>query len=154
MVERVRKSRSLFPINSNVILLLDDEFDLVTSLKQLLERKGFHVFGFTDALLALEHFQINHDKYGLVISDLRMPGMNGYEFIKKVKEIKSEVKVIFLTAFEIDDIEFRRVLPSVKIDEYVQKPCSAKSLIAAIVRHMDIGIEAKRDFSNADLKLD
>ena len=83
MVERVRKSRSLFPINSNVILLLDDEFDLVTSLKQLLERKGFHVFGFTDALLALEHFQINHDKYGLVISDLRMPGMNGYEFIKK-----------------------------------------------------------------------
>ena len=59
-----------------------------------------------------------------------------------------------MTAFEIDDIEFRRVLPSVKIDEYVQKPCSAKSLIAAIVRHMDIGIEAKRDFSNADLKLD
>jgi len=42
-----------------------------------------NVFGFTDAQLALEHFQINHDKYGLVISDLRMPGMNGYEFIKK-----------------------------------------------------------------------
>jgi response regulator RpfG family c-di-GMP phosphodiesterase len=138
--------------DANAILLLDDEFDLVASFKQLIEKKGFHVFGFTEALLALEHFQINRDKYALVLSDLRMPGMNGYEFIKKIKEIKPEVKVFFITAFEIEDIEFRRVLPSVKIDEFIQKPCLAKNLIAAIVKHMDIGIEPKRD-SN-DFKLD
>jgi DNA-binding response OmpR family regulator len=47
-----------------------------------LQKQGFEVFGFTDPLLALEHFQINSRKYGLVISDLRMPGMNGYEFLK------------------------------------------------------------------------
>jgi two-component SAPR family response regulator len=43
-----------------------------------------------------------------------MPGMNGYDFIKKVKEIKPQVKVFFITAFSINDVEFRRILPSVK----------------------------------------
>src|SRR6266568_2193503 len=82
--------------------------------------------------------QVNHDKYGLVLSDLRMPGMNGYEFIKKVKEIKPEVKVFFMTAFEIDDIEFRRVLPSVKIDEFIQKPISLERLITLVRNHTTI----------------
>ena len=69
------------------ILLVDDEFDITTVLRQGLEKQGFRVFGFTDPLLALEHFQINSDQYGLVISDLRMPAMNGYEFIKNIKKI-------------------------------------------------------------------
>jgi len=65
-----------------MILLLDDEIDLVAPFKLLLEKQGFSVLGFTEPLLALEHFQINRDKYRLVISDLRMPGMNGFEFIR------------------------------------------------------------------------
>jgi response regulator RpfG family c-di-GMP phosphodiesterase len=62
-----------------------------------------------------------------VISDLRMPVMNGYEFIKKIKELKPQVKVFFMTAFEIDDIEIRRVLSYIKIDEFIKKPVSANS---------------------------
>ena len=58
----------------------------------------------------------------MVISDLRMLGMNGFEFIKKIREIKPEVKIFFMTAFEINDVEFRRVLPSTRIDEFIQKP--------------------------------
>ena len=50
---------------------------------------------------------INSEQYGLVISDLRMLVMNGYQFIKKIKDIKPQVKVVFISAFEIDDIEFR-----------------------------------------------
>ena len=75
-------------ITTNWILIVDDEFDVISIFKQALKKKGFHVFGFTDPLLALEHFQINVKRYGLVISDLRMLGMNGYEFVKKVNEIK------------------------------------------------------------------
>jgi DNA-binding NtrC family response regulator len=86
------------------ILILDDEFDIVSVLKQGIDKQGFRVFGFTDPYLALEHFQINSELYGLVITDLRMPGMNGYEFIKKVKEIKPQVKVFFMTAFSINDV--------------------------------------------------
>ena len=128
--------------NSITILLLDDEFDITTVLKQGLEKHGFQVFGFTDPLLALEHFQINSKRYGLVISDLRMPGMNGYEFVKKVKEIKPEVKVFLMTAFEINDIEFYRILQSVKIDEFIQKPVSFKDLARMASKHVNIQVNA------------
>jgi YesN/AraC family two-component response regulator len=65
-----------------------------------------------------------------------MPGMNGYEFIKRVKEIKPEVKVFFISAFEINDIEFRRVLPSVRIDEFIEKPISADNFTSLVKRHI------------------
>jgi DNA-binding NtrC family response regulator len=127
---------------ANTILLLDDEFDITTVLKQGLQRRGFEVFGFTDSLLALEHFQINSKRYGLVISDLRMPGMNGYEFVKKVKEIKPEVKVFLMTAFEIDDVELQRHLQSVKIDEFIQKPVSFKDFARMARKQVNIQIKA------------
>jgi DNA-binding response OmpR family regulator len=122
-------------------LLLDDEFDIVNVFKQGLERRGFQVFAFTDPLTALEHFYTNSKKYGLVISDLRMPRMNGYEFIKRVKEIKADVKVFFMTAFEIDDIDFRRILPSVKIDEFIRKPISLEDLSCVLKKYITIEIK-------------
>ena len=71
---------------SDWILIVDDEFDVVTILRQWLEKQGFHVFGFTDPSLALEHFRINSKQYSLVISDLRMPEINGYQLIKRSTE--------------------------------------------------------------------
>jgi CheY-like chemotaxis protein len=127
--------------DANAVLLLDDEFDIITVFKQGLEKQGIHVFAFTDPLLALEHFQINSEQYRLVISDLRMPRMNGYEFIKKVKEMKPQIKVLFMTAFEIDDIEFRRLLPSVKVDGFIQKPISLKDLTSAISKHIKVNVK-------------
>ena len=127
----------------NSILILDDEFDVVSVLKQGIDKRGFRVFAFTDPYLALEHFQINSESYGLVITDLRMPGMDGYEFIKKIKEIKSQVKVFFMTAFSINDIEFERVLPFVKIDEFMEKPVSLKKLVSLINKY--INLEIKND---------
>ena len=126
------------------ILIVDDEFDVVTILRQWLERQGFHVFGFTEPSLGLEHFRINSMEYSLVISDLRMPEINGYEFIKRVKEIKPEVKVFFMTAFEINDIEFRRLLPSVIIDEFIQKPVTMNQLTALVKKHVSTGIKTER----------
>lgn len=123
------------------ILILDDEFDIVNVIKQGIEKRGFRVFAFTDPYLALEHFRINSELYGLVITDLRMPEMNGYEFIKKVKEIKPQVKVFFMTAFSINDIEFRRVLPFVKIDEFIEKPVSLKKLVSLINKYINLEIK-------------
>ena len=48
-----------------------------------------------------------------VISDIRMPGMNGYEFVKEVKKINPKVNVLLMTAFEIEDNEFHNILPSI-----------------------------------------
>ena len=116
---------------------LDEEFDIVALIKQGLKRYGLKVIGFTDPILALELFKINVRDYFLVISDLRMPGMNGFEFIKKIKEIKPEVKIFFMTAFEINDVEFRRVLPSTRIDEFIQKPIILKKLNIIIQKHIN-----------------
>lgn len=125
------------------ILIVDDEPDIVSIFKQALMNKGFHVIGFTDPLLALEHFQINVKQYGLVISDLRMPGMNGYEFVKKVNEAKPEIKIFLMTAFEIKDAEFRRVLPDVKIEDLLQKPISLAHLINTISKHIPPRVEKR-----------
>ena len=66
--------------------------------------KGITVFTFTDPLLALEHFQMNDRTYVLVISDFRMPGLNGMELLKKMKESNKSVRTILMTAFAVDDI--------------------------------------------------
>ena len=120
--------------DANWVLIVDDEIDIVSVFKQGLENEGFRVIGFTDPALALEHFKINSRKYGIVISDCRMPGISGYELIKRVKEIKSEV--FLMTAFEINDAEFRAVLPDVMIDGFIQKPISVKDLVNMITEHI------------------
>src|SRR5215813_9129920 len=109
----------------------------MTVFTQALREQGFLVVGFTEPLLALADFHINSDRYGLVISDLRMPVMNGYQFIKKVKEIKPQVKVFFISAFQMNDIELRRELPFVKVDEFIKKPILLEDFISMISRHIN-----------------
>jgi len=125
------------PQNADTILILDDEFDITSIFTLALEQQGYHVFGFTEPLLALDHFQKNSDRYGLVISDLRMPVMNGYQFVKKVKEIKPQVKVFFISAFEINEIEFRTELPFVKVDEFIKKPILLEDFISTVSKHIN-----------------
>ncbi|HEY7082880.1 MAG TPA: response regulator [Nitrososphaeraceae archaeon] len=120
------------------ILILDDEFDLVTILKQSLERRGIHVFSFTDPFLALEHFKINATNCDLVISDLRMPGMNGFEFLTKVREIRSDIKIFLMTAFEVNDMKSSLAISSLKINEFILKPFSIQNLNTIIDKHVSL----------------
>ena len=72
--------------SSKSILAIDDEYDIVNLIQESLQRHRFKVCTFTKPSAALEHF-ISHSKdYGIVICDIRMPGMNGYEFVKQVKK--------------------------------------------------------------------
>jgi DNA-binding NtrC family response regulator len=87
----------------------------VDSIKIWLERYNFAACGFTDPLQALEFFKHNSGTITLVLSDIRMPQMNGYELVTKIKELQPKVKVILMSAFEINDKEFSRMLPSVEI---------------------------------------
>mgnify|MGYP003296143898 CR=1 FL=1 len=116
----------------NSILVVDDEFDIVTLIRRSLQNHGFNTLGFTDPLIALEQFQNNSKSFAMVISDIRMPSMNGYEFIRKIKAIHPTIKTILISAFEINTNEFSKVMPSVKIDGFISKPISLKELVSIV----------------------
>jgi DNA-binding NtrC family response regulator len=112
------------------VMVLDDDFDLATLVKQILQKDGFNnVFSFTDPLLALEHFRINHKDYSLIISDIRMPIMNGFQFVSEAKKINPKIKILLMTAFEINDKEFAQALPKPKIDGLIRKPATSKQIL-------------------------
>ncbi|HEY7573162.1 MAG TPA: response regulator [Nitrososphaeraceae archaeon] len=110
------------------MLVVDDDYDIASLIKIGLQKIGLSASSFTDPSLALEEFGKKPSDHELVISDVRMPSMNGYEFVKQIKKIKPKVNVILMTAFEIEDREFHRILPSIKIDGFLQKPFSISKL--------------------------
>ncbi|MFL6489154.1 MAG: response regulator [Nitrososphaera sp.] len=112
------------------ILVVDDELDIVLIFKQALSRQGYTVFGFTDPLLALEHFKVNSADYGLVITDVRMPRMSGFELAANIKVIKPDAKVVFMSAFEVRDLEFS--MPGVRINDFLRKPVDVKTLVRRV----------------------
>jgi DNA-binding NtrC family response regulator len=112
----------------DLLLVVDDDYDIAFLIRICIENMGLSVSSFTDPLLALEEFRKKPSDYELVISDIRMPSMNGYEFVKQVKKINPKVNVILMTAFEIEDKEFHSILPLIKIDGFLQKPFSMSKL--------------------------
>lgn len=114
------------------ILLVDDEQDIVNSVRRWLEADGFNVYGFADPVQALEYFQNNSNNVDLVLSDIRMRKMNGFELVKKIKAIKPETKIIFMTALETDHLELSKILPSLKIDGFISKPGRLENLVNII----------------------
>jgi two-component system, OmpR family, response regulator ChvI len=79
------------------ILLVDNEPDNSTIFKIALEDSGFDVDAFNNSTVALSAFKPNY--YDVLIFDIKMPRMNGYELYKKITEMDNKVKVCFLTAY-------------------------------------------------------
>jgi DNA-binding response OmpR family regulator len=112
------------------VLLVDDEPDLNLTLKMTLEENGFKVDSFTDPLSALENFKEEAGMYELLILDMKMPNMNGFELYRQIKKIDDKVKVCFLTAGEMDYEQFRKELfPALDNNCYIQKPIENETLI-------------------------
>jgi DNA-binding response OmpR family regulator len=124
-------------MDRNSILVLDDEYDIVDIIKLALEAEKYSVIGFTEPLMALEHFNINSLSYRLVISDWRMPIMNGFDFAKNIRQIKFDVKVLIMTAFSVEnDSDFTSMFEAQKIDGFIQKPFSIKQLKNTVKNHI------------------
>ncbi|MDW3603863.1 MAG: response regulator [Nitrososphaeraceae archaeon] len=88
-------------MSSKYIAIVDDELDIVDLFKEALEMKGYYVSAFTNPLLALNHILKDPTRYSLIISDFRMPEMNGDELVTKLLE--TNIKVILMSAYH--DIE-------------------------------------------------
>jgi CheY-like chemotaxis protein len=112
------------------ILLVDDDIDITTSLKIGLEDNGFAVDVFNDPLLALSSFKPS--LYDLLLFDVRMPELSGFDLYDKIKKEKNnnqDLKVCYITAFDIKYEELRERFPDLQINCFIKKPIQISDLV-------------------------
>lgn len=119
------------------ILVVDDEPDITSSIKNGLQRKGFEVDTYNDPTDALSNFKPN--TYDLLLIDIRMPKMNGFELYREVKKKSSDVRICFFTAFEVYYDEFRKMFPNLEVKCFIRKPIT----ISDLVTHINTELEKK-----------
>jgi DNA-binding NtrC family response regulator len=118
---------------SKLIAIVDDEDDIVKLFRDAIGKiNGITIFTFTDPVLALEHININKQKYVLVISDLRMPALTGMELIQKIKELNPYVRTILMTAFAAEDDLFQEYTKKELINAFLEKPIRLGDLRAEV----------------------
>ena len=103
------------------ILIVDDDLDISNLYKLSLERDGFVVDAFNDPSLALSDYKVG--TYDLLLIDIRMPQMNGFELYQKPKNMGDKPRVCFITAFEEFNKQFRELFPDLKEEvSFLRKP--------------------------------
>jgi two-component system, OmpR family, response regulator ChvI len=112
------------------VAVVDDEPDITNVLKKGLERHGFAVNTFNDAQAALASYQPMY--YDLMLIDIRMPRINGFNLYRQLKKKDTGVKVCFLTAFQIYYEEFRKMFPTIDVKAFIRKPISIPNLVNQI----------------------
>jgi DNA-binding response OmpR family regulator len=132
--ENINSTNTSFSVlKKKRILLVDDEPDITSSFKIGLEDNGFVVDAFNDAALALSNYKIG--EYDLVLLDVKMPQINGFELYEKIREIDSMVKACFITAHEVYYQSLREIFPDMDIDCYV-KPINIDDLVRHVKAHL------------------
>ena len=107
------------------ILLVDDELENLRSLGEILNRFGYRVIAKPDGKSALDIVREGAE-VDLVITDYRMPGMNGLEFLTTLRQVSPSVPAIMLTAYGAVETYLKSL--SLGVFEYVNKPVKAKEL--------------------------
>ena len=108
---------------AKAIAIIDDEVDLVNLFQEALENKGFKVSTFIDPIQALNTVEKKIQQYGLILSDYRMPKLNGYELCNKLTQINPKLEVILMSAYdslECDTSKFTVVKKPILIAQLLQ----------------------------------
>jgi DNA-binding NtrC family response regulator len=115
-------------LGTKKILIVDDEPDITLTLRKGLELSGYDVHSFNDPLGALSSYK--PDIYDLLVIDIRMPNMTGFELYRKIKELDSKVRVCFITAFETYYEKFEQeFFPLEEIKGFIRKPIQIEDLV-------------------------
>ncbi len=108
------------------ILIVDDEKDITDTFKIGLEQQGFEVITYNDPELALSQFKENW--FDLLLLDIKMPKISGFELYRRLRKIDSKPKVCFITDFDVYYDEFKKLLPSLEVKCFLRKPISMSDL--------------------------
>jgi DNA-binding NtrC family response regulator len=143
MVERVSKFvwEGCIPSNNRIVSVVDDDVSTATFFHEALRQNidGVSVFSFIDPITAFEHFTENKENYTLVISDLRMPGLNGLELLKKVKTLNPKVRTILMSAYNFEEEElFQQYMNEGVINSTIEKPVTMSRLYQRVRDQLDV----------------
>lgn len=121
--------------NNLIVSIVDDELDITELLRDAIcdSIDGISVLTFNDPIIALEHFEDNKQDYALVISDLRMPSINGLELLKRIKSSSPNARTILMSAFNFEFDELYRTYSAQGIiDSSIEKPVTIDALCQRI----------------------
>ena len=114
------------------VMVVDDDRDIVMVTSKGLEHAGYQVHGFSDPVRALQHVESGCDKCTVIVSDIKMPEMTGFQLVRRVKDLRPDIKVVLMTAFDVNKAEFEAVFPSTPVDRVIRKPFVISELAEAI----------------------
>ena len=141
--------------NRRFVAIIDDELDIVELFYDALTGiNGIALFKFTNPMLAIEHIKLNKNAYVLIISDLRMPGLNGIDLIKSVKTLNQNIRTVLMTAFELDDNLFEEYTKNEIINGFIQKPIKLNTLLEEANKQIDafnLGLTRRKRTSRLEL---
>jgi DNA-binding response OmpR family regulator len=125
------KDSSTNTANNARIMLVDDEPDINAALSVVLKRAGYDVDTFDNPFIALE--KLKPGFYGLIILDVKMPQMDGFELYREIKKVDKKAKICFLTASELyyENIRKEKFTPLDK-ELFIIKPISNAELLKKI----------------------
>jgi DNA-binding response OmpR family regulator len=118
------------------ILIVDDEEDITSILQKGLEQYGFDVTAFNDPSAALSSFKPG--LYDMILLDIKMPGMDGFELHQELQKIDNKVKVCFMTAYEVYFDALKEIFPdSYSSVCFIKKPFAVQEFVKRISKEMD-----------------
>ena len=122
------------------IYLVDDDYDHTITFKAGLEIAGFEVDAYNDSTIALSNFKPNY--YDLLLIDIKMPKINGFELSEKLLKVDDKVKVWFISAYEVYYKTVKKEVPSklkgtILVDHIIQKPVEIDNLVKQIKTELD-----------------
>jgi len=120
-------------MNSHKIMVIDDEKIVGDMAKLSLEQEGYHVETFLNAEPALKRLQ--EEKFGVIVTDYKMKGIDGMEVLRTVKNLYPQTQVIMITAFANLDAAIEALRRDVH--DFFPKPVKIKELKASIKRALD-----------------
>ena len=121
--------QSLNSLSKNTsIMIIDDEEDILNLFNDFLQQQGYSVTTWNNSILALQEIEKKPQEYSLILTDIRMPGISGLELIKIVNNLNKDIKIVFISAFQLDSNK----LKGIGYHEYIQKPVHIQMLLQTV----------------------
>jgi two-component system, OmpR family, response regulator ChvI len=139
------RNDSMYELDSTpkvlTVMLIDDDPSISFLFTQYLRSAGMIVDSFSDPEKALAHFVgTDYRHYDLVITDIRMTQLNGFELYQQLKTLDPNLQILFVTALDIAQ-EITTLLPEVKLNQFLIKPVNPSVLINSVKQHAKRYIE-------------